>query len=63
MSSKVISARTNSYLDWEISYRLKQKNYKKLNNDKPMRKKNSLGISDEDFRDFLKMWKEKNINF
>lgn len=61
MSSKTMQVKTSSFLDWELSFRgLKPK----VINEKYIYKKekvNSLGISDNKFKDFMKKWKEKNL--
>jgi len=47
-----------SYYDWELSF--KKKSEEELNlkeNDI-----NSLGISDHNFKDFIKKWKKVNIS-
>jgi hypothetical protein len=49
---------TKSYYDWELELRTKPKNRKKKN-----KIINELGISTEDFKRFIKLWKSKNIVF
>jgi len=46
-----------SYYDWELSF--KSKNQPKLNETKE--EINSIGISDYKFKNFLKKWKENNM--
>ena len=46
-----------SYYDWELSFR--SKNKPKLNETKD--EINLLGISEYKFKNFLKNWKEKNM--
>ncbi|MFX0008038.1 MAG: hypothetical protein ACFFA7_04475 [Promethearchaeota archaeon] len=47
-----------SYYDWELSFKTKS------NKDQTEHKENfnSLGISDNNFKDFIKTWKEKNLS-
>ena len=47
-----------SYYDWQQSFRDKFKSDKILNQDNT----NSLGISENNFKDFIKKWREKNLN-
>ncbi len=52
---------TDSYYDWELKIRakphyLKKKKKKKVENC-------DLGISTEDFKKYIKLWKSKNIVF
>ncbi|NVM35541.1 MAG: hypothetical protein HWN81_08085 [Candidatus Lokiarchaeota archaeon] len=47
-----------SYYDWQQSFRDKTKSYQTLNQDNT----NSLGISEINFKDFIKKWREKNLN-
>ena len=52
--SKAIS----SYYDWQQTFRDKPKLNKKSNQDEI----NSLGISENKFRDFIKNWRKKNLD-
>jgi len=47
-----------SYYDWQQSFRAKIKSDKITNQDNT----NSLGISENNFKDFIKKWREKNLN-
>ena len=47
-----------SYYDWQQSFRDKFNSDKILNQDNT----NSLGISENNFKDFIKKWREKNLN-
>ena len=47
-----------SYYDWQQSFRDKTKLDKILYQDNT----NSLGISKNNFSDFIKKWREKNLN-
>jgi len=47
-----------SYYDWQQSFRDKPKSYKELNKDNT----NSLGISENNFKEFIKKWKEHNLS-
>ncbi|MCK4780955.1 MAG: hypothetical protein KAT57_12225 [Candidatus Lokiarchaeota archaeon] len=47
-----------SYYDWQQSFRDKTKSDKILYQDNT----NSLGISENNFKDFIKKWREKNLN-
>jgi hypothetical protein len=49
---------TESYYDWELGKRTKPAHMKKKKG-----KKDGLGISGEDFKRFIKLWKSKNIVF
>jgi hypothetical protein len=48
-----------SYLDWELSLK-----YNKPDNGKIIRSNNpnSIGMSETNFKDFMKKWKEKNLS-
>ncbi len=46
-----------SYYDWKIQFNLK----KKGRNIKREKRKNSLGIEDYQFEEFLEDWKKKNL--
>ncbi|MFX1326865.1 MAG: hypothetical protein ACFE91_01810 [Promethearchaeota archaeon] len=49
-----------SYYDWELSFKRKtNSNNRSLNDNGSI---NTLGISDEDFKDFIKKWKIANIS-
>jgi hypothetical protein len=47
-----------SYYDWELSFKNKPEK------DQVVQREdfNSLGISDNNFKDFIKKWKEKNLS-
>ena len=47
-----------SYYDWQQSFRDKTMSDKILNQDNT----NSLGISENNFKDFIKKWEKKNLN-
>ncbi|KKN10870.1 hypothetical protein LCGC14_1032180 [marine sediment metagenome] len=47
-----------SYYDWQLTFKNKSKNVDKNLNNAFF---NSLGISDTNFKDFMKNWKEKNF--
>ena len=48
-----------SYYDWKLSFNKKSEiNEVDLNDNEPV---NTLGISDNSFKDFMKKWKEKNL--
>jgi hypothetical protein len=53
-----------SYYDWELNFRRKVtlKEISPVNKEYPIKKraKNSLGISDNEFKEFMKNWKYKN---
>lgn len=49
---------TKSYYDWKLDLRTKPNHIQKKKN-----KKADLGISVEDFKRFIKLWKSKNIAF
>ncbi len=49
---------TKSYYDWELELRTKPQQIKKKKY-----KKDDLGISVEDFKRLIKLWKSKNIIF
>ncbi|MFX0029895.1 MAG: hypothetical protein ACFE8B_11840 [Candidatus Hermodarchaeota archaeon] len=49
-----------SYYDWKLSFQRKiDTKEDEINDNKPV---NTLGISDSNFKDFVKNWKEKNLN-
>ena len=54
-----------SYYDWELNFRKKAvvKPYSRNKNKKENSQEyvNSLGLSDNTFKDFMKKWKEKNL--
>ena len=45
-----------SYYDWDLEH--KSRNY---SSKYPSRQLNSLGIADDDFKDFLNKWKKENL--
>ncbi len=47
-----------SYYDWQQSFRDKPKSNNLLNQDNTT----SLGISENNFKDFIKKWREKSLN-
>lgn len=51
----------DSYYDWELSVKSKPPHIKKKK--KTKKEPNDLGISVEDFRRFVKLWRSKNIVF
>jgi hypothetical protein len=55
--SKAVSSKSISFYDWELTFKKKTKN--NLNNEE--KEINSLGLSDENFKDFMTKWKEKNL--
>ncbi len=55
--SKAASSNSLSYYDWELTFKKKSKNSLD-NEDKTV---NSLGISDESFKDYLANWKKRNL--
>ena len=54
--SKAATPYSLSYYDWELTFKRKDKN--QLPNEE---KVNTLGISNDKFKDFIKVWKEKNL--
>jgi len=49
-----------SYYDWELSFQRKIGiDKQKVDDNEPI---NTLGIFKNDFKDFVKNWKEKNLN-
>ncbi|MFX1392155.1 MAG: hypothetical protein ACFFAH_01145 [Promethearchaeota archaeon] len=60
-----MSKAITSYFDWESKFRKvsnSKQNPKSINDsDFDNDNFNSLGISDESFKDFMKKWKEKNL--
>jgi len=51
-----------SYYDWELQFRRKTRS--SVTETKRITKENivnSLGISDNNYKDFMKKWKEKNL--
>lgn len=51
---------TDSFYDWELRIRTKPHYLKKK---KKSKNENCLGISTEDFKKYIKLWKSKNIAF
>jgi len=50
-----------SYYDWRLSFKRKEIPYEKdISNDNETC--NTLGIDDDNFKEFLSNWKEKNLN-
>ncbi|MFX0000976.1 MAG: hypothetical protein ACFE9Q_12310 [Candidatus Hodarchaeota archaeon] len=47
---------TKSYYDWELELKTKPRKSK-------IKENNGLGISNEDFKKFVKLWRSKNIVF
>ncbi len=60
-----MSKTVSSYFDWELNFRRKsQLSHISEIETKRIRDKedvNSLGISDNNYKDFMKKWKEKNL--
>lgn len=56
--SKAVSSKSISFYDWEMTFKRKLNHKFKHDENK---KVNSLGLSDETFKDFIKKWKEKNL--
>ena len=56
---------TDSYLDWELSFRKKgdqpRSSYSKKTNSYLHKEVNSLGISKNEFKKFMENWKTKNL--
>jgi hypothetical protein len=55
--SKAASSNSLSYYDWELTFKRKSKS--NLNNQ--TKEVNSLGLSDENFKDFMTNWKKRNL--
>ena len=55
--SKAASSNSLSYYDWELTFKKKSKS--NLNNQN--KDINSLGLSDESFKDFITKWKKRNL--
>ncbi|MFX1304372.1 MAG: hypothetical protein ACFE9X_13535 [Promethearchaeota archaeon] len=53
--------RKKSYYDWQLSLKSKSAQKKELKNKKKIN--NNLGISVDEFKRFVKLWKSKNIVF
>lgn len=49
-----------SYYDWELSLRKKPLTISKLKVEKPNHT-NSIGLSEEEFKNFMNKWKRKNL--
>ncbi len=47
-----------SYYDWELSFKSKSEKEQIIQKDDI----NTLGISDNRFKDFMKKWKERNLS-
>ena len=54
-----------SYYDWELNFRkkavVKPSSYRKTEYKISQENVNSIGISENTFKDFMKKWKEKNL--
>lgn len=48
-----------SYYDWELNF--KKKNFLNIPQEDNIEEVNSLGISKDKFKDYMKKWKSKNI--
>ena len=55
--SKAIS-NYDSFYDWENSFRIKYESEKKVE----IQETTSIGMSENSFKNFLKKWKENNLN-
>lgn len=55
--SKAIS-NYDSFYDWENSFKIKSESEKKVDTQSAT----SIGISEDNFKNFLKKWKENNLN-
>jgi hypothetical protein len=55
--SKAASSHSLSYYDWELTFKRKSKAQSTKDE-----KVNTLGISNDKFKDFIKIWKEKNLS-
>lgn len=54
MSSKVAS-----YYDWSLGFKRSSEN--EISKTSPLKSVNALGLSDDDFKNYLKQWKSKNL--
>ena len=48
----------DSFYDWEKSFKIKSESEKKIETQSTT----SIGISDDNFKNFLKKWKKNNLN-
>ena len=55
--SKAIS-NYDSFYDWEKSFKIKSESEKKIETQSTT----SIGISEDNFKNFLKKWKKNNLN-
>jgi len=53
-------SKSNSYFDWELTFRKKHTANKKVKEEKDI--VNSIGIPISKYKKFLKEWKEKNLH-
>ena len=60
MSKAIEQTKISSYLDWSLG--LKKPSLENLEHTEYTYKKNSLGISDDDFTNFMKKWKDENLS-
>jgi len=51
--------KSSSFYDWEHQFR--KNNKREIKKSKEKYSVNSLGISDSNFKNFIKKWKEENI--
>ena len=47
-----------SYYDWSLGFKNSEKT---ISSKSPNRSLNSIGIADDDFKDFLNKWKKENL--
>lgn len=55
-----IMSKVISYYDWELSFRKSPTTVNRLKNKKP-KNINSIGLSEGEFKDFMKIWRKKNL--
>ena len=50
-----------SYYDWSLGFKKNQPKINHEKNNQMFKKVNSLGIPQDQFREYLKRWKERNF--
>jgi hypothetical protein len=57
-----MSSDSVSYYDWSLSFRKNDVNQKSSGNEKKLRSVNSIGLPDDEFKDYLEKWKRNNLS-
>lgn len=57
-----MSSDSVSYYDWSLSFKKNDDNHNSLVKNTKLKSINSLGLSDDKFKDYLEEWKKKNFS-